>query len=85
MKNYEIIGTFANFSPPGKLELSDEQYDARKHALKETGKKGVYEILSKVQFKRGERIGWDGEPSKMLLKNLEVSQEPKPVDEAKVE
>ena len=84
MRKYEVIGDSANFSQ-GRLKLSDEQYAAREHALEKTDEEGVYEIVSKVQFKRGEKLLWDGEPSKILLKDLEPKSKPPDPPKAKDE
>ncbi|MDH5541968.1 MAG: hypothetical protein OEY64_03275 [Nitrospinota bacterium] len=71
MKKYKVIGASANFHS-GKLQVTEEQFKARSHALKkltdEAG--GTCEILSPVQFKRGEEIGYDGAVSKSLLADI---------------
>lgn len=53
----------------GQVTLTAEQAASRRHALKavevnpKTGA-GVYEVLQTIQFKRGERFGYDGEVGK---------------------
>ena len=82
MTKYKIVGKYASFNPsPGILELTDEQYARRKHALKKVDKKGraikkmegvaIYEIIAPTGFKHGEVIGFDGDVNKLLMQELE--------------
>lgn len=70
----------------GKLKLNENQLAPRKHLLSpEAG--DVFEIISPVEFKVGELIGYDGEVNKALLQGLEPiilkaeAIEPAPVSE----
>ena len=69
MKKYVVTGAQVKFIS-GELGLSDEQYEARQHAL-EPLEKGAYKVLSVVCFKRGEIVSWDGETSKTQLLSLQ--------------
>lgn len=69
MKRFKVVAPFVNFHD-GTLALSKEQYASRAHALKSTKTPGEYLILSPVQFKRGEEIGFGGEVSKALLHDI---------------
>jgi hypothetical protein len=54
----------------GRLELTAAQASSRKHSLKlvkETKSGGIYEIAFPVQFKAGEKFGYDGEVPKSML------------------
>ena len=57
----------------GMLALSGEQAKCRAHALKEI-KKGVYEVLSPVEFKQGEVFGHDGDLPKVLANLVESTK-----------
>lgn len=66
MKQYLVTDTFVNFGIGAILELSEKQYESRKHLLKKlSGSK--YEATQTVQFKRGEVVGIEGELDKYLL------------------
>lgn len=52
------------------LALSEAQARDRRHALKPLDD-GRYEVTAPVQFKIGEVVGYDGEPSKALPRQLE--------------
>ncbi len=79
MKQYEVTGVKAGFSPGMVLNLTDEQYQPRAHLLKKTGK-DKYEVISRVEFKNGERIGVvKGEVAKVDLLDLDKPQEDKPL------
>lgn len=70
MKKYTVIGIKAGINS-GIARLSDSQASARSHALKILGD-GLYEIISPVEFKRGEEFEWDGETNKVLLEEVSV-------------
>ena len=53
----------------GELILTAAQAGARSHCLKEL-KKGRYEIINPVQFKKGEVIVIPGEPDKALAQKV---------------
>jgi hypothetical protein len=53
----------------GELILTVAQAGARAHCLQEL-KKGRYEIISPVQFKKGEVIVIPGEPDKALAQKV---------------
>jgi hypothetical protein len=80
MKRFTVIGASASFMS-GVLELSKEQYEARTHALKPLRKKGRYEVLAQVHFKRGEELGYDGEVSKALLQLIEPARPVEPEED----
>lgn len=63
MQKYHIAAVLTLHT--GTLELSDAQYARRKHALKKVGK-GKYEIVTPVQFKVGEVVGYEGDIPKAL-------------------
>jgi hypothetical protein len=71
MKRYKVTAPFVNFHS-GTLLLSKEQYASRAHALKPTKTPDRYLVLSPVQFKRGEEIGFGGEVSKALLQDISL-------------
>ena len=69
MEKYIITDTFINFGISEILELTEKQYESRKHLLKKLqGNK--YEVLQTAQFKRGEIIGLEKEPDKALKSKL---------------
>jgi len=59
MNKYEITST-TTINQGARISLSKEQAEPRKTMLREVGK-GVYEVVSRVQFKVGEKIGYDGD------------------------
>lgn len=65
MKQYLITDTFVNFGIGAILELTEKQYESRKHLLKKLSS-NKYEVLQTVQFKRGEVVGLEGELDKYL-------------------
>jgi hypothetical protein len=70
MQNYEVTGNFITFGIGIEIKLSTSQADTRAHLLKNK-KKDIYEIISPVQFKKGEQIGvYSKSLSKALLENL---------------
>jgi hypothetical protein len=70
MQNYEVTGNFITFGIGIEIRLSTSQADTRAHLLKNK-KKDIYEIISPVQFKKGEQIGvYPKSLSKALLENL---------------
>ena len=73
MIEYRVIGVCVNLVN-GNLKLNEDQYRRRKHVLKPMGD-GIYKIVltarhNRVQFKRGETIGYDGLINKGLLQSL---------------
>ncbi|MCK5602111.1 hypothetical protein KAR91_09585 [Candidatus Pacearchaeota archaeon] len=64
MKNYEVTGRVARFST-GVVVLSHAQASARIHNLKDLGK-GEYEIVNPIEFKNGEKFGYDGDVPKVM-------------------
>ncbi len=73
MKRYLVKeGPFSLSS--GKVELTDEQYEPRANALRRVAE-GRYEVLSKVEFKRAEVLGIEGEVSKLFLQALDVEED----------
>ncbi|TAK45259.1 MAG: hypothetical protein EPO27_10595 [Betaproteobacteria bacterium] len=49
----------------GRVRIDVEQAKTRAHNLKPLGE-GLHEIVNPIQFKRGERFGWDGEVPKAM-------------------
>ena len=82
MEKYTVTDRFINFGISEILELTEKQYESRKHLLKKLqGNK--YEVLQTVQFKRGEVVGLEKEPDKSLKSKLnpcEVKKEKKKDD-----
>lgn len=80
---YKVIGDFIEFHS-GLLELDDGQSKPRIHNLRKIND-STFEVMRKVQFKRGEIIGYDGELNKYMLGLLEVVEdvEEKPKTRAK--
>lgn len=70
---YKVAGTKANFTS-GEINLSEEQYKARAHALEPMGK-GKYLILSPVEFKAGEVVEVEAGIPKDMLGCLEEVDE----------
>ena len=58
------------FLSEGILELTKEQYQARKPFLKPLKKKGQYEVIGSICFKLGEKIGYNGKVGKVIHRNL---------------
>ncbi len=61
----------------GCVELDEDQARRRIHNLKEVGK-GIFEIVNPIQFKVGEKFGYDGEVNARLAQSLikkEVEEE----------
>lgn len=68
MKTYKVIGACASFMS-GVLRLTEEQYQARRHALNPVG--GVlYQVVQPTGFKQGEILGYEGEVNKTLLQDI---------------
>ena len=58
MKTIEVIGAPQNING-GLVKLTKSQAAVRAHMLKETKTKGTYEVTGQIQFKIGEKFGWD--------------------------
>jgi pyruvate/2-oxoglutarate dehydrogenase complex dihydrolipoamide acyltransferase (E2) component len=71
MKKYSI-SKGVTLNPGTVLGLTDKQAASRAHALREV-KKGVFEVLSPVQFKIGEVIGYEGDLPRVIATALEDS------------
>lgn len=69
MKQYIVTGKTVSFNTGTKLELSEKQVSDRVHALNFV-KGNVFEVVSRVEFKVGEKLGYDGPVSKALLEFL---------------
>jgi len=68
--NYEVTGRVCRIST-GVLELSKEQAAARLHNLKPVkGKRPLYEVVGPVEFKVGEKIGYEGDLPKSMAEIL---------------
>lgn len=82
MEKYVVTDKFINFGISEILELTEKQYESRKHLLKKL-QGNQYEVLQTVQFKHGEVIGLAKEPDKALKTRLnpcEVKKEKKKDD-----
>lgn len=76
MKPYRVVEVLT-LRPPTLLALSAQgQHAARKAALKATDAPGVFEVLTEVQFKKGELIGLPGELPKGMDRFLEPADGP---------
>lgn len=53
----------------GNVSLTEDQAKTRAHNIKGMGD-GVYQIVNPVQFKAGEKFGYDGEISKEQADDL---------------
>lgn len=54
----------------GHVALDEDQARRRIHNIKEV-KNGVYEIINPIQFKIGEKFGYEGEVNKALAQSLD--------------
>lgn len=81
MNQYEVTAIAVNINA-GMVKLSQSQANSRRHLLKPV-MDDVYEVISPVQFKRGETIGYDGAINKALL--LEIAPVSNTVAEQVVE
>lgn len=68
MKNYVVV-IGAPILRSGTLRLTESQYINRSYCLKKLGD-DLYEIVHPVQFKTGEKIGYDGPVSKSVHNEL---------------
>lgn len=68
MKLYEVIAAYASVNQ-GKVQVSHEQFRARRFALKPLGD-DLYLVMQPTGFKRGEVFGHDGEMPKCLASCL---------------
>lgn len=68
MKTYKVIGAYASFMS-GVLRLTEEQYEARRHALHPVGG-DLYQVVQPTGFKQGEILGYEGEVNKTLLQDI---------------
>jgi hypothetical protein len=88
MKEYKVTGKVVGFNTGDQLLLSEKQYQARKHALEPVkGKKNLYSVLSRIEFKNGEIFGYSGEFGKAALESvidINAKQEPAKSAEAKI-
>jgi hypothetical protein len=56
MKDYEVTGIKLRVATGAIIGLTEAQAAPRKHCLLATGDKGIYEVISPIEFKRGEKI-----------------------------
>lgn len=79
MTKYEVISASVTLTG-GLVCLSDDQVRRRRHLIKAVeGKKGLYRIESPCQFKKGEKILYDGDVGKALLQEIAEEKEAKKV------
>jgi len=62
MKDYIVEADYVSISS-GIIKLTKEQASARDHALEKTKEAGVYNIIAKTGFKKGEVFSYDGDIS----------------------
>lgn len=63
LNKHKVVGSICVISG-GLIQLSDDQYSLRSHnLLKLEG--DVYEVINRIEFKRGEIFGHDGDLSKV--------------------
>ena len=75
MKKYQVNTPVKFFS--GEIELAEKQAAKRSHCLAPVkGKKGVFEILSMVQFKAGEVVGLNNASKSCLNHMTEIADKP---------
>ncbi len=73
--NLYIVVEKPLFLSNGIVELTNQQYQARKLFLKSLKKKGQYEVIGSICFKVGEKIGYDGKVDKVIHCNLVTPEE----------
>ena len=70
MKEYIVINGQASLHS-GKVKLSSSQAKDRAHNLKTIdAKKGLFEIINTINFKKGEEFSYDGPVNKAQLEEL---------------
>ena len=86
MKNYEVNSVSVTLHH-GKVHLTEDQANARRHALKTVSRKaGIYELRGPTSFKRREIFGYDGAINKALMLEVDPTQEkPKAASKARTE
>jgi hypothetical protein len=80
MKLYEVKA-FNAILQTGRMELTEQQRRIRAASLKHI-RGDIYEIKNPVEFRRGEKFGWDGNPVTGFLRSVltPVETEEKPVE-----
>ena len=68
MNKFEAIEAINLHS--GNVELDEDQARRRAHNIKEV-EEGIFNIINPIQFKIGEKFGYDGEVSKTLAQSLD--------------
>ena len=74
---YEVLPFMGIRIAQGTLMLSEAQVTRRAKQLKKVGD-NLFEVIAPTMFKCGERIGWDGAPSKLLRQALKEVDDPAP-------
>ncbi len=78
-----IISQTTEFAAGTRLQLSEAQARCRRHVLQAAGD-GVFVATAIVQFKAGEEIGLEGEPTKAQAEAVVAKDAPvKPARKAK--
>ena len=78
-----IISQTTEFAAGTRLQLSEAQARRRRHVLQADGD-GIYVATAIVQFKAGEEIGLEGEPTKAQAEAVVAKDAPvKPARKAK--
>ena len=78
MHHYKVTAVKLVLPSGMRVYLSPEQAALREHALI-AHKKGFYEVLHPVQFKRGEILAFDEPPSKLLLYCMQTLEKVRPL------
>lgn len=66
MKHYVVTGRVFEVPANARVELTQEQYTIRRHAVKLI-KDNVYDTLNKIEFKQGEKVVTDLEIGKAQM------------------
>ena len=70
MKKFVVIALSANLHT-GTVELTERQAKDRSHLIEPVAKKkGLYNIIETITFKKGEGFSFDGEINKALLEEV---------------
>lgn len=80
MQRVTVIERPVTIGPGAVLQLKKDQATSRAHALKSLGR-ALYLVEQPVQFKLGEKFGYDGPIDKTLLSCLDGLELPTPDEE----
>jgi hypothetical protein len=74
IKRFLVTAPLVSIPQGAILALNDQQAHARAYAL-QPAKDGCYLTISPVEFKRGERIGFDDLPKELLSRVSVIDEE----------